>query len=60
MTSHSFTSMIPMRTDGLDLALKPVPSFAWLVLGNIHLIIPKHIKQQVPRAATLCDAQGRA
>lgn len=35
-------------------------AFAWLVLGNIYLIIPKHIKQQVPRAATLCDAQRRA
>lgn len=35
-------------------------AFAWLVLGNIYLTISKHIKQQVPRAATLCDAERRA
>lgn len=35
-------------------------AFAWLVLGNIYLTISKHVKQQVPRAATLCDAQRRA
>jgi len=27
-------------------------AFAYLVLGNVHVIIPKHIKPQVPKAAT--------